>query len=125
MKWYGHPRFYDLIREEIELHSRKNYDYAVGGDPLGNFRRVADILSHYPNLDLKKPAVVAMVYMMKQMDAILWYMNQGHNLSSESVYDKLRDISIYSKLMSILMWEEMDGKEKKESEGLSCRKAHR
>ena len=61
-KLHGHPRFYEIIEALKDLHSRKNHDYASGGDPLGNFRRVATILAQYPNLKLSNPTVVALVY---------------------------------------------------------------
>jgi len=37
-KVYGHPRFYEIIEQMKELHSRKNHDYAGTSDPLKNLR---------------------------------------------------------------------------------------
>lgn len=99
----GHPDFIPLTIKEMELHSIKNFDYAHGGDPLGNFQRVADILSHYPWLDLGKPEVVAAVYMMKQLDAALWLMSHGHEAKIEGVGERIGDVSIYAKLIGIMI----------------------
>ena len=98
----GHPRFKQLTEEEIKIHNEKNGDYAGHGNPLGNFVRVAQILSLYPGLDLSNPAVVAMVYSMKQIDAILWMLSQGYDGKVETVGNKLMDVSIYAKLARIL-----------------------
>jgi len=35
---HGHPRFYELLDEMADLHSRKNHDYAGTDDPLKNLR---------------------------------------------------------------------------------------
>jgi len=72
---YGHERFIELSLKEMELHSEKNYDYAHGGNPLGNFVRVANILSNYSGLKLT-PAVIALIYMFKQLDSTLWQLSQ-------------------------------------------------
>lgn len=99
---YGHPRFYELTKEEEQLHSKKNHDYAAGGDPLGNFKRVSHILSLYPRLNLADPAIVAMVYALKQVDAYLWMKSNGHTAKVEGVGERLQDISVYTKLTRIL-----------------------
>jgi hypothetical protein len=96
---HGHPLFIPITLEEIGMHSKKNHDYAAGGDPLGNFTRVAMILYQYPNLDLSDPAIVAMIYMLKQLDAYLWAKSNGHDLKVEGVDGRLADISIYAKIV--------------------------
>lgn len=102
---HGHPRFYELTRQEEQLHSVKNHDYASGGDPLGNFHRVSSILALYPGLDLANPAVVALVYALKQWDAALWLLSQGHTPQVEGVSERLGDVSIYAKLARIMVEE--------------------
>jgi len=99
---HGHPRFYELTAAEEKLHSDKNHDYAIGGDPLGNFRRVARILRMYPGLALADPAVVAMTYALKQLDAYLWLKSNGHIPKVEGVAGRLTDISVYAKLAQVL-----------------------
>ena len=99
----GHPEFTTLILNELELHDSKNHDYSCGGDPLGNFKRVADMLAHYPGLRLDSPAVIGLVFAFKQIDAVLWMLSNGHQAKMEGVSDRLRDISIYMKLVNILL----------------------
>lgn len=88
--------------DEIELHSRKNRDYAFGGDPLGNFQRRRVIFSQYPGLDSSDEATIAMMDMMKQLDAVLWLKSQGHKAGVEGVVDRLRDVGVYAKIAIIL-----------------------
>ena len=102
---HGHPDFYRLCEEEMDLHSRKNHDYAAGGNPLGNFNRVSAILAMYPGLKLSDPAVVAITYMMKQLDASLWMLSNGHVAQVEGQKERWQDISVYSKIISILISE--------------------
>ena len=105
-KFGGHPDFLDMTLDELELHSTKNKDYSLGGDPLGNFKRVANILGQYPNLALSKPEVVAIVYMMKQLDAALWMLSQGYEGSVENIDTRMTDVHVYAKLARILHNEE-------------------
>ena len=97
----GHPDFNKLTVEEMELHSVKNQDYTKGGDPLGNFRRVAAILLLYGDI-VPYPAMVAIVYALKQLDAALWMMTHDYEGAVESVDTRLRDVSVYMKLARIL-----------------------
>jgi hypothetical protein len=103
---HGHPDFLPACIEEIKLHSRKNHDYAAGGDPLGNFKRVAEILAMYPGLMLDNPAVIALVYAMKQVDATLWMLSNGHEAQVEGIKERLQDVSVYAKLASIMIYKE-------------------
>jgi hypothetical protein len=98
----GHPRFVELSVDEMKLHSDKNHDYAAGGDPLGNFKRMAVMLAQYPGLNLSDPAVVALVCAVKQIDACLWLKSNGHNANFEGVAERLMDIAVYAKLARIL-----------------------
>ena len=103
----GHPRFDELTAVELELHAAKNADYAGGGDPLGNFKRVAATLAQYPGLRLNDPMVVALVYAMKQVDAVLWLLSTGRDGKVEGIPQRLQDVSVYAKLATIL-WEERE-----------------
>lgn len=98
----GHPDFIPMAVKEVELHARKNSDYAKGGDPLGNFHRVASILSLYPGLDLTRPVSVAIVYMLKQLDAALYMLSKGYEGQIEGVDERLTDVHVYAKLARIL-----------------------
>ena len=105
-EYHGHPDFYKITQEEIELHSSKNKDYAQGGDPLGNFKRVASILSLYPGLKPSTPIVVALIYALKQLDAALWMLSQGYEGKVENIDTRLQDVHVYMKLARILHREE-------------------
>ena len=99
---FGHPKFYEIVDELMQLHSEKNHDYAAGGDPLGNFHRVAKILEMYPGLKPSDPTVVALIYALKQLDAALWILSNGHEAKVEGIKDRLRDVAVYSILQMIL-----------------------
>lgn len=105
---HGHPLFTEITLQELKLHSEKNYDYAKGGDPLGNFHRVASILSLYPGLNLSNPVVVAIVYALKQLDAVLWMLCQGYDGAVEGIETRLADVHVYMKLARILYKEYMN-----------------
>ena len=107
---HGHPEFIPLTVDEMKLHSEKNYDYAAGGDPLGNFKRVSTILGQYPGLDLGDPAVVAMVYALKQVDAYFWLKCQNRDGKVEGKAARLGDVSVYAKLAVIIEREAEEGK---------------
>jgi len=107
---YGHRRFYEILEEEAELHAAKNRDYTRGGDPLGNAKRVAAILSLYPGLDPSKPEIVFMIYALKQLDAFLWMSAGDYEGSVEGRGERLADISVYGKLIRIICEEQDAGK---------------
>jgi len=111
IQYHGHPMFYTILDELKDLHSRKNRDYAMGGSPLGNFQRRADLYSHYPGLDLSDRTVVAIVDAMKQLDAALWLLSNKHKAEVEGVTDRLKDVAVYSVLAMIMRIED-----KKENE---------
>ena len=94
--------FKTLTCEELEFYEKKNEDYARGGDPNGNFRRVASVLSNYPGLDLSDPVVVAMVYLCKQLDAVLWMKAMGYEGEIENVDSRLKDVHVYAKIARTL-----------------------
>lgn len=103
-KKHGHPRFYELTRDEEELHSVKNRDYAQGGDPLGNFHRVSAILKVW-GFDIP-PSLVALIFALKQQDAAMWMLSQGYEGEVEGVDLRLRDDHTYKKIARILLEEE-------------------
>lgn len=103
-KYYGHPRFYELVQNMVELHSAKNRDYARGGDPLGNFKRVSDTLKSY-GIDLS-PAQVSFIYMMKQVDSAGRMLFQGYEGDTEGFNERMFDIGVYSMLTIINKEEE-------------------
>ena len=106
----GHKSFISKSLEEIALNSLKNGDYAGAGDPLGNFKRVAEMLRNcYPLETPWRPSLIALIYMLKQVDAVMLALCSGNvDLKAESLQDKLRDISVYAKLINILLAEEFE-----------------
>jgi hypothetical protein len=110
---HGHKDYISMAIREMELHSKKNFDYASGGDALGNFKRVANILSNYPGLKTtgpQEPAVVALTYALKQLDQVLWSLSRGWAGEVEGMEDRLMDISVYAKLAIILLREPTEDK---------------
>ena len=99
---HGAPEFIDVSLEEMQLYSDKNHDYAGDENPFGNFERVAVILSLYPGLDLSDRVVVALVYMMKQLDAVLRIKSDKTETKVESIESRLADISVYAKIARIM-----------------------
>jgi len=94
--------FVNITLDELELHEKKNWDYARTGDSIGNFKRVAKILENYPNLKGHDPRVVALLYMLKQLDATFWMISQGYDGNVESIDDRLRDVHVYAKIVRII-----------------------
>jgi hypothetical protein len=99
----GHPAFNHITVQEMDLHSRKNGDYARGGSPLGNFERVSNILSNYPNLKVSDPRVVALVYALKQLDAALNMLSNNYEGQVEGMYERLADVAVYSKIVMCML----------------------
>ncbi len=99
---HGHRSFIPMLIEQMELHSRKNHDYASGGDPLGNFDRVSKILALYPGLKLADPSIVAVIYMLKQLDAALWLKSNGHRAVVQGSDERWADVSVYSNIIRII-----------------------
>ena len=102
----GHPDFITLTLAELKLHAEKNTDYAKGGDPLGNFKRIGSMLANYPGLDPSNPVVIAITYALKQLDAALWMLSQGYEGRVEDIGTRLQDVHVYMKIARILKGEE-------------------
>lgn len=97
----GHPAFLPTLLKMARLHSDKNHDYAGGGDPLGNFNRVAAILKQYPGFPVDSPTGVKLVYALKQVDAVLWGLSQKIDHKVEGLEGRLMDIAVYMLLALI------------------------
>ncbi len=99
----GDPIFHQITKDEITLYNRKNFDYAGGGsDPNGNFNRVSAILAMYPGLSLSDPRVVAFVYMMKQVDQVLFSLSRGFEGKVEGIDARMMDVHVYAKIVRVL-----------------------
>lgn len=105
----GDPGFIPMFVDLMQLHSDKNFEYAHGSDALGNFNRVAGILSQYPNLKLSDPAVVCLVYMLKQLDVVLWQMSSVYEGTIEGKVRLLEDVVVYSGIDILLQERKLGG----------------
>ena len=96
-KLAGHPRFYEIIEEMKDLHSRKNSNYAEDGDPLSNLKasEAFDIPGH----------IGTMVRMSDKWSRLVQLMKGKQDKVGESVKDTLLDLAIYSVLEIILIEE--------------------
>lgn len=103
---HGHPEFLPTTIAQLELHSEKNHDYALGGSPLGNFERVAAILALYPGLNPADKRVVALTYALKQLDAVLWGIAKGIRHKVEGLIPRLQDIAVYANIVICMVKDE-------------------
>jgi hypothetical protein len=93
----GDPRFYDLLNQMAELHSKKNHDYA-GEDPLSNFR-----ISEKIGIPAWKGALIRLSDKISR----IWTFAKKERLevSDETFMDTLMDLAVYA-LIIILLYED-------------------
>ncbi len=84
--------------QNMEMHDRKNKGYAEGGAPLGNFERSAAIMANYPDINLAHPAAIAMMFVLKHFDRVMWDLNIGREPNAESV----TDIGVYLAIINCI-----------------------
>lgn len=97
-KRYGHPKFYEILKQMADLHSRKNHDYAGTSDPLKNLRACKRL-----NLE---PFMGVMVRLQDKWSRLEEFVKSGQLMvKSESVIDTLMDNAVYS-LLAIILYEE-------------------
>lgn len=104
----GHPKFYKILKELGDLHSRKNTDYAKGGKQgaLGNFTRVSSFKQMYPGFDWTSAFGTCIDFMLKQLDAaMILVATQRKSITGEPLPARLNDIIVYTTIARIL-WEE-------------------
>jgi len=105
-KLFGHPRFYDVLEQMKELHSRKNHDYAGTSDPLKNLRACE-------RLELK-PFMGVMVRLQDKWSRLEEFVKSGKLMvKGESVKDTLMDNAVYS-VLAIILYEEQEKTEQGE-----------
>ena len=75
----------------------------MGGPPLGNFERVSKIMQLYPDFPWATPHGAATVYMLKQFDAFMWQTKQGFEAKIEGAVPRLKDVTVYSQLIAIML----------------------
>ena len=89
-KYYGHPKFYKIVEELKDLHSRKNFDYAGTGDPLGNFDRCGQMMKAVLSEGGFEELKVLLVYMSKQFDGVIDMIGKNRTAQVEGIKDKER-----------------------------------
>ena len=105
-QYYGHKRFYEIIEELKELHSKKNYQYASVKKPLDNFNRGAMLADKLFKESIKNKALADLLILMgKQVVAVYDMVGDSKTNTVDSLEEKLRDIAVYS-IIGIILNEE-------------------
>lgn len=94
---HGDPRFYRLLDEIADLHSRKNHDYAKTTEPLSNFTR-ARMLGVEPS----RGVLVRMSDKWSRIEQLV----SGKTAKNESLRDSLVDLAVYSLICVLLLEDE-------------------
>lgn len=102
-KYYGHPRFYELIEKMKQIHSDKNYNYAQEGDPLSNLRA-----SEQFDIPAWKGTLVRIT---DKYARIVQLARGKEDRVGESIKDTLLDLAIYA-ILDIVLYEEQEKKGK-------------
>lgn len=100
LKKYGHPRFYELLEEIAELHSRKNFNYAENGNPLSNLKsseKYFNIPSH----------IGTAIRMADKWERLCQLIKGKKDVLGEAMADTLRDLAVYC-LLEIILLEESE-----------------
>lgn len=97
------PGFLDFTLSELELCNAKNKDYTNGKNPYGNFDRVSSILKLYPNFPYDTPEGLAVIYMLKQLDAAFWMMCEKYEGNVEGKQKRLEDVHVYTKIVRCIL----------------------
>lgn len=93
----GHPRFYKILDEMADLHSRKNANYAEDQNPLSNLRECAKFGI--------KPTDGVITRMSDKWSRLQQLWGGKEDKVGESIKDTLMDLAIYSILLMILIEE--------------------
>ena len=92
---HGHQKFYQIIKELQELHSRKNHDYAQEQEPLSNLRQ-----SEKMGIPAWKGCLVRMG---DKFDRLCNFARQATlEVEDEKITDTLNDLAVYAVLCRIL-----------------------
>jgi hypothetical protein len=100
MDRHGDPRFYQLLEEIADLHSRKNHDYAKTDDPLSNFKKAASL-----GIEPWRGVLVRMSDKFARLEQLAG----GKEPKNESLRDTLIDLAVYS-LLCIVVREDDNAK---------------
>ena len=94
MKTKGMPGFTETLDSMLQLHIKKNRDYAgtEAENPFFNFDVTAEMIRHFTN---PKDQVYAWPIINK-LARLAILLSTGKNPDNESVQDSLMDIAIYA-----------------------------
>jgi len=95
---HGDPRFYALLAEIAELHSRKNHDYSKPTEPLSNFTR-----SRALGVEPWRGVLIRMSDKWSRIEQLA----SGKTPKNESMRDSLIDLAVYA-LIDVLLLEDAD-----------------
>ena len=90
------PKFDKLIAEIVELHNKKNHDYAQDTDPLSNFRKCEAF---------GVPAFKGVLVRLSDKFSRVEQLTSGKQPKNESLRDSLVDAAVYS-LIAVLLLDE-------------------
>jgi hypothetical protein len=96
---HGDPRFYELLNEIAELHSKKSFDYTPAGNPLANFHR-----SERWGVPAWKGALVRIGDKLGRLEQLA----SGKEPANESMRDTLVDTAVYA-LLTVLLLQDAQG----------------
>ena len=91
------PKFNALVDEILELHNRKNADYAEDTDPLSNFHRARSL-----GVTPFRGVLVRMSDKWSRIEQL----TSGKTPKNESLRDSLIDNAVYSLIAVLLLDEE-------------------
>lgn len=111
MERHGDPRFYRLLEEIAELHSRKNHDYSRKGEPLSNFHRARAF-----GIEPWKGILIRMSDKWSRIEEL----SNGKSPKNESLRDSLIDNAVYSLLCVLLLEDTELPRFKSDSEPQYC-----
>lgn len=94
---YGDPRFYKLLEEIADLHSRKNHDYSKTDAPLSNFMRSIEL-----GVEPWRGVLVRMSDKYSRIEQLA----NGKTPKNESMRDSLVDLAVYSLICVLLLADE-------------------
>lgn len=97
----GHPRFYELLEEMADLHSRKNAHYTAGQEHFANIRE-----SERFDIPAWKGCLIRMG---DKWNRIISIAKGQKGLVDETTKDTLMDMAVYS-LICIILLEENEKK---------------
>jgi hypothetical protein len=101
----GHPKFYEVRKQNEELYSAKHYQYATDDDPMSNFRLCGNVIHKLLKPGVNPTIAAALTLMSKQVVGVYEIVGEGKTGTIDSLEDKLRDIEIYASILQVLVAE--------------------